>query len=188
MKLAELVFIAVVLLSLITVFRMAYNALRQRWGSIGRIAIRWFGFTIVYLSIVIGVSLATPRQWVAIAEEQRFDDWCVAVLRVDHHQRRYDVEIRVTNRARGRPQSARDARLVLVTTDGRTVEAIAGGAQRSLRSKLLPGEAFTTECQFDVPDDVELVGIDVIHGAWPQLFIVGDRGSLFHKRPLVRLQ
>jgi len=27
----------------------------------------------------------------------------------------------------------------------------------------------------------------VIHGAWPEWFIIGDRGSVLHKRTLIRV-
>ena len=96
------------------------------------------------------------------------------------------MDVRVSNRGRGRPQAARDAKLVLVADDGHRFEAIAHNPGRSLRSQIQAGESIDLVCRYEVPTDVEIIGIDVVHGAWPQLFIVGDCGSLFHKRPYVR--
>ena len=62
MKLADLVFIAAALLTLFVLGRLAYNALRRRWELVRRIGIRWIGFMTVYLVVIVGVSLAPPRQ------------------------------------------------------------------------------------------------------------------------------
>ncbi len=188
MKFADLVFLIVLLGIVGALGRLAYCALRHRWSDVRRIGGRLLVFIVLYLGIVIGVAVATPRHWVAIGEEQRFDDWCVAVLSVDHHERNYRVVIRVSNQGRGRAQAAADAQLLLVADDGRKFAPKEDPDQRSPRSRLQAGEFFETICSYDVPDDARIVGIDVVHGAWPELFIVGDRGSLFHQRPLVRVE
>jgi hypothetical protein len=148
---------------------------------------RFGGFAIVYFSILVGVSLATPRRWVAIGEEQRFDDWCLTVLGIERHGHRYDVDVRVSNRGRGREQAASDAKLQLITSDFRRIEAIADNSPQQLRSTIAAGDSLDVTCRFEIPDDADVIGVDVVHGAWPQLFIIGDRGSLFYKRPLVRV-
>lgn len=187
MNLAEVAFVAVAVFSLAVLLRLAVELLRRQWPAVRRIGIRWLGFVLAYLAVVAIVSLATSRQWLSVGEEQRFDDWCLTVLSVDHHGQQFDVIVRVANRGRGRAQSARDARLMLVADDGREFEAAPDAAGRSLQSTLAAGESFETVCRCVVPAEVRIVGIDVVHGAWPELFIVGDRGSIFHKRSLVRV-
>jgi hypothetical protein len=188
MKLADFAFIAVAAFSLVVLLRLALQLLRRRWPAARRVGSWWLGFALAYLALVAVVSLATSRQWLSVGEEQRFDDWCLTVLSVDHQGQQFDVVVRVSNRGRGRAQSARDARLMLVADDGREFEAAPDVAGRSLQLTLAAGESFETVCRCVVPAEARIVGIDVVHGAWPELFIVGDRGSILHKRPLVRVE
>jgi hypothetical protein len=187
-NLAELVFILLSLGLVVALGRLAVHAARRRWREAGRLGLRVAGAASTYLAIVVAVSLATPREWVALGEEQRFDDWSVAVQRVERVGGRYRLSIRVANRGRGRPQRAADAQLRLVAADGRAFEPIAAPGERSLRSILQPGESFETVREYDPPADASILGVDVVHGAWPEWFIVGDRGSLLHRRPLVRVE
>jgi hypothetical protein len=188
MNLAECAFIAAAAFSLVVLLRLALQLAKRRWPAARRMAIRWLGFAIAYLGLVVVVSLASPRPWLSVGDEQRFDDWCVTVLSVDRHGQQFDVAVRVSNRGRGRAQSAPDARLVLIADDGREFEAANDVPGRSLRSTLAAGESLQTVCRCVVPAEAQIVGVDVVHGAWPELFIVGDRGSLLHKRPLVRVE
>lgn len=166
--------------------RAVWLVLRRRWGEARRITARTGAVVAAYLLVVAVVSLATPRRWIAVGEEQRFDDWSLTVTSVSRVGRGYRVGVRIANRGRGRPQRAADANVLLVAVDGRSFAPINAGHQ-SLRLALQPGEARDTELNYGDVGDAPLLGADVIHGAWPQWFIIGDRGSLFHARPLVRL-
>jgi len=187
MHLADVVFLVALLGLGVGLARLTLLAVRGRWREVRRLARRLAAGTAAYLAVVVGVSIATPRRWVALGERQCFDDWCIAVLRVDRLDSRYRLAIRVSSRARGRPQRAADARVVLVAADGRRVEADPAPGERSLQSMLQPGESFETVRDYGARADAVIVGADVVHGAWPAWFIIGDRGSLFHRRPLVKL-
>jgi hypothetical protein len=188
MNLFELVFLLLVLGLVIGLVRLTVHVARRKWRDARRLALSLAGVVVVYLAVVVLVSLATPREWVAIGEEQRFDDWCVSVDRVERIAGRYRLDIRVASRARGRPQRAADAQVVLVAADGRQFGPVPAPSERSLQSVLQPGESFVTVRDYDVPADASILGVDVIHGAWPGWFIVGDRGSILHQRPLVRVE
>jgi hypothetical protein len=187
MRLPDLLFIAIFLGVLVALLRAATATLRRRWAEVRRILTRTAAFAVAYLAVVIATSLLTPRRWISLGQEQRFDDWALTVLRVDRTGERYHVELRVSSHARGRPQRAADADVVLVASDGHRFRPLDAPDARSLRSVVQPGESFVTARDFQVPPGARIIGIDVLHGAWPSLFIIGDRGSLFHKRPLVRI-
>jgi hypothetical protein len=186
-RVQDLVFLAAALGAVVAVIRVVALAAFGRVHEARRVVRRSLTVAAAYLAVVAAVGLLTPRRWLRVGEEQRFDDWALTVLRVDHVAGRYHVVVRVANHGRGRAQRAADADLRLVAADGRQFAPRAAPGTRSLRSVLQPGEAFDTGRDFDVPDDAVVVGLDVIHGGWPGRFIIGDRGSLFHKRPLVRI-
>ena len=187
MHITDFVFMAGFLLMAGAVLRAGAHAVRRRWASARRILLRAILFALGYTAIVVATSLATPRRWIQIGEEQRFDDWAATVVKAERSGERYRVVVRVANHGRGRPQRAADAELILVTSDGRRLAAVTSPDQRSMRSLVQPGESFETAEDFEVPSGETIIGADLVHGAWPELFIIGDRGSLFFKRPLVRL-
>lgn len=186
MKLADLVFLLALLGVMVALVRLAVYAARRQWRDVRRLGMRLTGFTLAYLAVIVVVSLATPRRWVALGEEQRFDDWSLTILHVRGIDGHYELTMRVANRARRSAQRAADAAVLLVAADGRTFEPLPAPTERSLQSVLQPGESFDTVRRYDVPTNASIIGIDVVHGAWPEWFIVGDRGSLLHRRPLVR--
>lgn len=188
MHLQDLLFIVVFLGTLVALLRAGAAALRRRWPEARRILARTTVFIAAYLAVVIATSICTPRRWISLGEEQRFDDWALTVLRVQHRATRFHVEVRVASHARGRPQRAADAAIVLVARDGRTFWPLDAPNARSLQSIVQPGESFVTGRDFRIPPDAGIIGVGVLHGGWPALFIIGDRGSLFHKRPLVRIK
>jgi hypothetical protein len=187
MRIWDLVFVVVFLGVVIGGVRVLACALRRRWPEARRGVVRGGAFLAVYIAVVVGVSLATPRRWLSMGEEQRFDDWALTVAGIERTDRGYRVELRVANHGRGRAQRAADAEVVLVAADGRRFAPANETVERSLRSMLQPGESFETTREFTVPPEAEIIGLDVLHGAWPEIFIIGDRGSLLHKRPLVRI-
>jgi hypothetical protein len=188
MRIQDLVFIGAFLGTVAALLRAAIAALRRRWSDARRILTRLTVFGIAYLLLVSATSLLSPRRWISLGEEQRFDDWALTVLRVSHTAQRYHVDIRVASHARGRPQRAADAGLALVASDGRRFWPLPAPDARSLQSVLQPGEWFETARDYDVDPQARIIGLDVLHGGWPALFIIGDRGSLFHQRPLVRAE
>jgi len=188
LKIQDLIFIAVFLGTVVSLFRAGILALKRQYHQSRRVLLRAGIFLGAYLLLVMGTSLATPMRWIEIGEEQRFDDWALTVLQVDHAADRYHVMVRVTSHARGRVQRAADASLELVAKDGTRFRPVDPASVAELRRRLEPGESFETALDYDVPPGTEAAGLDVIHGAFPALFIIGERGSLLGKRPLVNIE
>jgi len=183
----ELAFIVVCLGSAAATVWAGLLTLRRRRPQARRVLGRTASFLSAYVAVILLASVAAPRQWIALGQEQRFDDWAVTVRAVARSDQHYRVDLRVSSHARRRPQRAVDADVRLVAADGRSFAPQEAPGERSLQSVLQPGETFDTVRTFDVPPDADVIGLDVIHGGWPGLFVIADRGSLLHKRPLVRL-
>lgn len=188
MKLAELVFILLFLGSVISIVQLGYLALRGRWQSARRFGLRFSGVILVYLVVVCGVALASPRKWIAIGEEQRFDDWAVTIMSAKLSRTSCLATIRIANRGRGRPQSAREAAVLLVSEKGERFEPEYEPGERSIHSVVEAGDSFEIHCQYYFPQDVNIAGLEVVHGAFPALFIVGESASLLHKKTLVKIE
>lgn len=188
MRLWDLVFVVLLLGTGVAVLRIAVSASRREWARARRIGGRTGVVVASYLLVVVVASLVSPRRWIALGEEQRFDDWAITITSVEHEAEGFRVRARVANHGRGRPQRAADAALELLGSDGRRFPGSASAEARSLQSMVEPGESFETEQVFTVPPGESVLGLDVLHGGWPELFIVGDRGSLFRKRPLVAIR
>lgn len=151
MSAAELVFILFFLTAAATALRVVARLATRRWRDARRLAAKLGVAAILYLAVVVVVSLFSPRRWVALGEEQRFDDWALTVLRAETTPTGWRLVARVANRGRGRAQSAPDAELLLVADDGRMFAPAAVPAGRSLRSMVAPGDSFETVLGFAVP-------------------------------------
>ena len=187
MHIADLVFLLVVFATVIALLRIAYLGFAGRGAAAGRAALRTGVILAVYLTVVVVVGLASPRKWVALGEEQRYDDWAITVRKAARTDSGYAMTIAVANHGLGRPQAERGAEVVLITESGARIHAAEAPGERSIQTTLQPGESFETIRTYKVPSSEAVVGARVIHGAWPGWFIVGDEQSLLHKRPLVRL-
>jgi hypothetical protein len=185
-QLFDLFFISGALLSVIVWIRLLLLMFRGRRSDAGALLTYWTMSAVAYLAIVVVTSLLTPRRWIALHDEQCFDEWCVSVLDARRMNSDYQVTLRVASHSRRRPQRAADADVRLVDTT-RNSYSPEPTVARSLQSVLQPGESFDTVRLFGLPSDKQALGLDVIHGAWPEWFIIGDRGSLLHKPTLVRL-
>jgi hypothetical protein len=160
-----------------------------------------------YLLVVVIVSLASPQRVVATGDNLCFDDWCVAVHDVQFTHEigparasgiYYEVNIRISNRARGRAQRENGAIVYLLDSEGRrydpsdsaqrAYEALHGPAA-SLSSTIPLGEFIDTVRVFDLPADAKDVGLvkSTNTGPGPGMFVIGDGGSLLHRPTVIRL-
>jgi hypothetical protein len=188
MSIGDLFFMVCFLALVVAVMRLGVLAVRGRWDGVRRSGSRVAALVVAYFAVLVVVSLATPRRWVALGEEQRFDDLAFAVDRAESAAGHWRLQVRVANHGRGRGQRARDADVALVAADGRSFACTVEPSARPLTSMVQAGESFETAVSVDVPEGATIVGADVIHGSGPPgWFIIGDRGSFLHQRPLVRL-
>jgi hypothetical protein len=209
MTIFDLLFILVFFATLGSLVRSLYLALRGRRPDAWRTLKRLGAFLGAYLAVVILVSLATPRRVLAMREDQCFDDWCLAVDGVTVTKTLgagagatraegafYIVRLRVSSRARRVTQREKGVSVHLLDDGGnacdpsplgqRAYETVYGASQ-PLSVAVGPGSAFTAVRVFDCPENSRGLGLVVSHGAGPGWFIIGDSGSLLHRRTVVKL-
>ncbi len=183
MRIFDLLFLALLPVLAAWLARAFYLTARNEWDGARREWVVVGSAVAAYMSIVMATSLGTPRRRLPMGEDQCFDDWCVGVERAAKaRDGLYIVTLRVSSRAKRARQREWDAGVRLVDGTGRRYEiSAANGRARPLSDELGPGEAFETTRVFDVPGEPEGLALQVKHGAWPGLFIIGGEGSLFHR-------
>jgi hypothetical protein len=210
MSIFDLLFIAVFLAAATFLVMALWALVRGRFRKAGRIAV-WLGaFLAVYMGTVVSVSIMTPQRVLGMGEDRCFDDWCLAadqcslahtigqgMAAVSSHGVFHVVNLRVSSRAGRISQSAPDAWVYLVDSQGKKYNPspegqgaydAAHGVSKALGAMLGPGENFSTTRVFDLPADARDVGLVVVHGEGPGWCIIGDSQSLLHKRTVIRLQ
>ncbi len=200
MTIFDLLLLLVFLTCAAALVSAGWNALRGRGPAAVRTLQRLGAFLLAYLGIVIVVALASPRRIIPAGTNQCADDWCIAVLRSERWPSKsakwLAVTLRVSSRALRVPQSAPDARVYLLDSDGHAYEPDApaqaayeraNGPAIPFSVRLQPGEAILTTRVFETPRPVDNLRLRLVHGGWPELFVIGDSNSLFHKRTVMRL-
>ena len=194
MSIFDLLFMFLFLTSLVTLSTAAASAFRGRRERAARI-LRIYGICFaVYMSIVILVAITSPRRIVHLGEDRCFDDWCVTVEDAEHRPSpegvAYTVTLQLSSRARRVNQRANGAYVYLTDSQGREFDPAPEPGAIPMDVMLHPGEAVQTRRTFTIPNDARDVGVVVVHeGAFcfPGCFIIGDAGSLLHKRTVVPL-
>lgn len=182
-----MLFLVIFLATLAALISSAYQSLRGRIGRAGRIVLGVAFFWAVYLGVVVAVSLSTPRRTIEIGENRCFDDWCVTVERISA-ARPIAATLRVSSIAKRISQGAPDTTVYLEDADGRKFPSKPENGQPLFATKIGPGESYKTVREFDVPDNVKIVGLVVRHGsAGPGAVVIGDDSALFHKPAIVKL-
>lgn len=193
MTIFDLLFLAVFFTTVVMLVLAGIAALRRRRARALAFVRRLGIFVGAYLGIVIAVSLLSPPRVLNTDDEQCSDDWCIAVT--DAHRQpaadaqSYDVTLRVSSRARRRAQRERGVHVYLMDNRGRCYDPMPDPAVIPFDILLQPQEAVHVTRVFNLPVDAHDPVLVVSHDGWfPGLFIIGDSGSLFHKRPVVRLE
>jgi hypothetical protein len=192
MTLFDLLFLGFFFTTVVMLVAAAVSALRRRRARATAL-LRWLGtFVAAYLGVVILVSLVSPRRVLDVGDEQCFDDWCIAVTDVRREPSgagvRYALTLRVSSRARRRPQRERGIGVYLMDDRGRCYDPVPDPEEVPFDVLLRPGEAVNITRVVEVPAEAERPVLVVSHGGgFPGCFIIGDSESLFHKRTVVRL-
>jgi hypothetical protein len=193
MTICDLPFIAVFFAVVIMLVLAGVAALRGRRARAIALLRRLGLVAGVYLGIVILVSLVSPRRVLSIGDDQCSDDWYLAVINVRHQPaedaQSYEVTLRVSSRARRRAQRERGVQVYLMDNCGRCYDPVSDPAAVPFDILLQPQETVSLTRVFRLPVDAHDSVLVVSHESWfPGLFIIGDSGSLFHKRTVVRLE
>jgi len=205
MSLGDLAFILSFLGVLLAVSRIVWRLARGRLTDAKRLGGRLAGFLALYFAVLLAVSIATPGKHVPIGESQCFDEWCIAVVGVEKPAAVgsvrpkgvfWIVNARVSNRGRGRRHRETGAFAYLLDRDGhrfgpspegQAALAREGTAGSPLTAFVDPGGSFSSRMVFDVPPSARDLAFVKSSGWFPVAFIIGDPGSLLHRRTVVDL-
>jgi hypothetical protein len=189
LTLFDLLLIFSVLVTAGTLLIILYQSIRRRWTAAGRILV-WLGaYWGAYMAVLLIVSLSAPQRVIPAREDQCFDDWCMAVDHVEvSGGAQYAVTLRISSRALRVSQRELDARIQLMDGQGRTYDPRPADDQPPLSTPLPPGGSFETTRVFDLPSGARDVVLIRVSGPGPGWFVIGDSGSLLHRRTVMRLQ
>ena len=190
MNIAEPLFLLLVLVTVITLVSAAVFAIGGKVARAGRI-LRGLGIGLAaYFAVVIAVSILSPRRVYHLGDTQCFDDWCIAVVDAQRTVKpattRYEVSLRLSNRARRVPMGEKGTVLYLTDARGRRYDPLPDPSAVPLDTMLQPGESVNAKRRFDVPLDAQDLGLTYTHeGGFPiGWFIIGE-GGWFQKPPIV---
>jgi hypothetical protein len=188
----DLVFIVAFLTAAGMLCVTLYALARGRRDLARRLLLRLGVMAGAYFGILILVSLVSPRRVLKVGEMQCWDDWCITVTDVQRTSTRsgvrFEVELRLSSRARRRPQRERGVSVYLWDSQGRRYEAASDRTAVPFDILLEPGGAVSTLRVFDVPLGTHDPVLIVSHGGgFPGCFIIGDSESLLHEPTVVRL-
>jgi hypothetical protein len=196
MNLREFLLLGVVGWTALGTLGVSVSLVRQEREKALR-GVAWIvGVWVVYVAALVTVSLVQPQRVVAMGQEQCFGDMCFAVVRVEEvpgflirdGSRLVRVEVRVSNRGRGRAQSEGLMRAYLVDAQGRRWEESAGVGGVRLTVRVAAGDSVVSEPVFKVAGDATGMELVFTHG-WkqPGVLVIGDSDSWLHRRTVVKL-
>jgi hypothetical protein len=147
----------------------------------------------IYFAVVIAVSILSPRKTYHVGDTQCFDDWCIAVAdarRTDEPRAaRYEVRLRLSNRARRVPMGEKGTVVYLVDRQGRRYDPLPDPGAVDLATVLQPGESRDAMRRFDVAQDAQDLGLIYTHeGGFPIGWLIISEGGWFAQPPVVRLE
>ncbi len=139
----------------------------------------------------MAVAYAAPQRVIAAGEPWCFDDWCLTVENVKRTDSLYNVNLRISSRAKRVTQRASGAWIYLRDENDRHSEPLPDPAAVPPDILLQPGESVAAKRTFQVPANVRELGLVTGHGGPPcgamSLAIIGGGGCLFHKQTMIRL-
>jgi len=187
MTLFDLLFILLFFTALSVLVSCLVSALRGRRAQAGR-RLRTLGVAVlVYMAIVAGVSLLTPRRVLAVGEDQCSDDWCIAVQGATRSgDSAIAVTFRIASRALRVTQRERFVVVYLRDVSGRRYDPDPAPGQPPFDVELGPGAFVGTQREFHVALHTAGLGVVVTRAGdvpFPRCCIIGT--GLFHKDPVV---
>jgi hypothetical protein len=189
----DLLFLASFLVSVIALAIAPYAAIRGRTPRALSILRVWLVCVVLYLGTSVAVAYAAPQRVIALGTPWCFDDWCLTVENVYHADKNYIVDLRISSEAKRVTQRAKGAWIYLRDENDTHYGPVPDPAEVPLDVLLQPGESVTAKRSFQVPADVNELGLVTGHGGGGppcgvmSLVIIGQGGCLFHKQTMIRL-
>lgn len=191
MNLFEPLFLLLALATVITLVTAAIRAVMGQFVRARRILLRLGIGAAAYFAIVIAVSAASPGRVYQRGDAQCFDDWCITVVSggwTDAAPVRYEVALRLSNRARRVPMGEKGTVVYLTDANGRRYDPLAEGADVAFDTLIPPGESLSAVRRFDVPRTATGLGLVYTHeGGFPIGWLIISEGGWFQTPPVVRL-
>jgi hypothetical protein len=167
--------------------------------KIARVIVRMLAAGVaVYVLLFFGFSLFSHETVLAQGEEKYFCEWdchlaySVVGVKVQPSSglTRYKVTLRTrfdeTTTAPWRPKDVplqpSPRKVLLIDSQGRSFapQSVSG---TPLMTDLVPGQSYTTELSFDVPDSAQGMRLLVATtSGWPERLAIGDENSYLHKK------
>ena len=194
MTIFDLIFLAAVLISVITLATAAVSALLGR-GKKSLKILRIYGLCVVaYFLVALAVDFFQPQRVFAVGEPFCLDDWCLEVENVNYTSNGsndfYHLNLRLFSTARRVSQRAKGAWIYLIDEHGRRYPPDSDPSAIPLDAELGPLQSLTTSRTFAVPADVHKMGLITGHGGpycGMGILIIGEGGCLFNKPTMIRM-
>jgi hypothetical protein len=188
MSIFDLLLIAVVLASCLTLFIALVHAVRGKFPQARR-ALAYLGAGLgVYFFALFTVSLTAHQKIAELGEPQCSDDWCVTPTRAVRNGNTVEVEFTVRSRALRVTQREFGVNPYLVDAQGNRVFAAETVGPR-FDQEVSAGESYNTIRRYRVSPGTG--SLDLIlrpnSGIGPGQFVIGDEASLLHPRTVVRV-
>jgi hypothetical protein len=191
MTIFDLILIASFLATVVVLVLVLIAAIRGRWSMLRNLLIGWGVFAAVYFGALVAISLATPQRLMSVGENRCWDDWCIAVTKVQRatitEGALLTVTLRMSSSAKRVTQRENGLSVYLIDDRGRRYEPVPAASAKPFDVPLGPGDSAEAERVFQVPADSHGIGLGFAH-AGPGRFIIGDDGSFLHKPTIVRIE
>lgn len=194
MTIFDLLFLALVVTSLVTLIAALVIAIRGRSARAIAILRRFAMCAAVYIAIVAIVGLVKPQRVLNVGDPWCFDDWCLSVEHVsstpEPPQVEYEVSLRIFSRARRVSQRALGAWIYLVDAQGNRYAPLPDPNAVPLDIRLAAGESVDTFRRFLVPAGAGELGLITGHGGAGEIgkLIIADDSSLLHRHTYIRIR
>jgi len=192
MTIFDLLFLALVLVSVATLLTAAAAAISRRRARALGILKTWATGFVAYMAVVATVSLALPRRVLRVGDPLCNDDWCIAVESV--HQEpaaggtAYRVGLRIFSRARRVWQRERGVSIYLTDAEEHRYDPRPSPADVPFDVVLGPQQSVAAERIFDTPPGLREPGLVIRLGSGFPIgwFIIGY-DTWFRKPVMVRV-
>jgi hypothetical protein len=128
MTIFDLLFLALVVASIVTIFTAACYAMSRQRARALRIVRVYLICATIYFGIVIIVSLFVPRRVIRTGDPLCYDNWCITVDSVEptasSSDVSYVVNLRLSSRARGVTQRENYVAVYITDSYGRRFNAV----------------------------------------------------------------
>ncbi len=177
----------------------------RRWKLALRLALAMVLAWAAYLGVGTVVAIRAPQHIMALGEERCFDEMCFAVMGYNRTPSSnagksfYLVDVRITNRSRGRAQRENGRKGVLIDRSGRIYEVSRDGMEAmsvagappypGLDAEVEPGQSLETKLVFELPTDVDYPGFALASdlAVNPARIVIGDEEHFLHWPTVVPL-